>query len=427
MEVQIISKECIKPCSSTPSHLKTFNISLLDQFLSPIFYCIALFYPNSISQSSLLLKHSLSKTLTQFYPLAGKIKDHLSIDCNDEGALYIEAKSNIPLSSYLTQPDLTLLPKLVPDLSPFLENPTGAFLLRIQQTTFTCGALALGLSVSHMALDGTAFASFIKAWALTASSSAKQLTNPNLDAPITFPQRDSFPKEAVFSALWSPYLKKGKVIATRLMFVASALDKLKADAASSTVEKPSRVEVVSAVICKSVMAAFNAPISIIHLVNVRGKATPPFPDCSLGNFVWLAPVTFREKDGEVSNFVGKIRNAVRKIDSDFVKKIGCLKVFEEVKVIESEVSEGKEVMLFTSWLNFGVYKNSDFGWGNPIWIAPCNRIDSEEIEFNNVCILNDTKIGNGVEAWVYLPQDVAVVVEKDAQLLQYASINPTPL
>ncbi|PWA86866.1 HXXXD-type acyl-transferase family protein [Artemisia annua] len=30
-----------------------------------------------------LLKDSLSKTLTSFYPLAGTIKDDLSIDCND--------------------------------------------------------------------------------------------------------------------------------------------------------------------------------------------------------------------------------------------------------------------------------------------------------------------------------------------------------
>ncbi|XP_038717186.1 uncharacterized protein LOC120010459 [Tripterygium wilfordii] len=38
-----------------------------------------------LSQRSLVLKQSLSETLTRYYPLAGKIKDDRSIDCNDDG------------------------------------------------------------------------------------------------------------------------------------------------------------------------------------------------------------------------------------------------------------------------------------------------------------------------------------------------------
>ncbi|GLT69016.1 hypothetical protein SLA2020_412020 [Shorea laevis] len=95
MEVEIISEECIKPSSPTPANLRTHKLSLLDQTIPPIYTPMILYYPMNqrishpivdiVSQRSHLLKQSLSETLTRFYPFAGKIKDNLSVDCNDEG------------------------------------------------------------------------------------------------------------------------------------------------------------------------------------------------------------------------------------------------------------------------------------------------------------------------------------------------------
>ncbi|XP_065875196.1 stemmadenine O-acetyltransferase-like [Euphorbia lathyris] len=441
MEVEIICKECIKPCSSTPSHLKIYKVSLLDQFMPPIFFSTALFYAKNhdfLSQKSLVLKHSVSKTLSNFYPLAGRIKDYVSIDCNDEGACYIEAKASIPMSEYLEQPDPTLLPKLVPDASMFNQNPIGAFVVLIQQTTFACGGLVIGVSASHIALDGTSLASFIKAWALAASSIGKEITYPNLDSRSLFPHYvGNFPKEALFTALWAPFARKDKVSLRRLVFDASAIDELKAKAASSSVENPSRVEVVSAIITKIVKAALNAksgidkPIAISHGVNMRRKATPPFPDSSLGNFVWPAQAINTEKETQLTSLVYQLRNAIRKVDGEFVKNTiegGSAKLFQDLKEMGDALSQGEmELMLFSSWCNFGLYNNSDFGWGKPIWISQCSTTDSEEIPFNNMCNLNDTRSGNGVEAWLFLPQHIAAVVEKDEELLQYGSINLSPL
>ena len=48
------------------------------------------------------------------YPLAGKIKDDLCIDCNDEGAYFVDAQVNVCLSEFLSQPDLQLLHKFLP-------------------------------------------------------------------------------------------------------------------------------------------------------------------------------------------------------------------------------------------------------------------------------------------------------------------------
>ncbi|KAL4305626.1 hypothetical protein HN51_039591 [Arachis hypogaea] len=89
VKVEIISREDIRPSSPTPSHLRTFKHSLLDQFVPFPHARIILFYTTSQNLSEFskrleLFKQSLSEILTQFYPFAGKIKDDLSIDCNDE-------------------------------------------------------------------------------------------------------------------------------------------------------------------------------------------------------------------------------------------------------------------------------------------------------------------------------------------------------
>lgn len=214
MEVEIISKEKIKPSSPTPSHLRTFKLSLLDQLIPAPYAPVILFYPHptvlmkscsstlSTSTSSdhdhdhhdnadhlhhqvedvvdhddvdattimnrvHLLKTSLAEALTAFYPLAGEIKDDgLSIDCNDQGAHFLEARVKYStLDEFLSRPDLLLLHRFLP-CDPM--NPGGGGLTstvtNIQVSAFECGGIAIGLCISHKILDGAALCTFLKAW-----------------------------------------------------------------------------------------------------------------------------------------------------------------------------------------------------------------------------------------------------------------------
>jgi shikimate O-hydroxycinnamoyltransferase len=58
------------------------------------------------SKNSDYLKKAFSETLTLFYPFAGRIRDELFIDCNDDGATYIEAHVTCNMSVILQQPDI---------------------------------------------------------------------------------------------------------------------------------------------------------------------------------------------------------------------------------------------------------------------------------------------------------------------------------
>ncbi|KAJ8645017.1 hypothetical protein MRB53_006765 [Persea americana] len=60
------------------------------------------------------LKASLSKTLAIFYPLAGRIKDDDTIDCNVEGTEILAARVKIQLFEFLKKPHVEVLDQLVP-------------------------------------------------------------------------------------------------------------------------------------------------------------------------------------------------------------------------------------------------------------------------------------------------------------------------
>jgi 5-bromo-4-chloroindolyl phosphate hydrolysis protein len=132
MEVQLISRKLIKPSVQTPPHLQNLNISFLDQLapslnVTNIFYYTNNHHVNNIED----LEKSLSEILTLFYPLAGRyIEDNLSVDCNDEGVEFLEAKvDGVDLTQIIQQDpnsNLDLLDHFVPCVT---ESDTSRLLI----------------------------------------------------------------------------------------------------------------------------------------------------------------------------------------------------------------------------------------------------------------------------------------------------------
>jgi shikimate O-hydroxycinnamoyltransferase len=449
MQVEIISKECIKPSSPTPPNLKTYKLSLLDQVHSSIYIPVILFYPinqsishhivDIVSQRSQLLKQSLSETLTRFYPLAGKVKDDLSIDCNDEGVLYLEAYANCHLSDCLNQPNLASLQQLFPQPMTFTDPVAGDYVAMIKVTSFACGGIAIGVFVCHMVADGTAFSAFLNGWAATARK-ASELVCPNFDAPSIFIQNDAFSKEAAMTTFSKAY-KLGRCIVRRFVFDAPAIASLKAKATSSSVQNPTRVEVVSALLWKCIMAASKAtsgiqkPTYMTHSVNFRRRAYPQFTDSSMGNLFWGAGALCMAEEIDLPYMVSKLREAIMKIDADLVKSLqgdgGLSKVCELMKATNEALSKiessyGMNFIAVTSWVNFGIY-NIDFGWGKPIWASGVGSSGDSETVFPTAIILMDTKSGDGVEAWVALEKEDMTILAQDNELLAFASLDPSPI
>jgi shikimate O-hydroxycinnamoyltransferase len=198
-----------------------------------------------VSQRSQLLKQSLSKTLTRFYPFAGKVKDNLSIDCNDEGVYYVEAHVHCHLVECLHQPNPALFYQFLPQTAFWKDLTAGDYVAMIQVSTFACGVIAIGVLISHMIADETAMSVFLKGWATTAYKTREAIC-PNFDAPSIFKQNDGYGREESYTGLFNPFFKSGKCISRRIVFDASAIASLKAKATSPSAQNPTRVEVVSA-------------------------------------------------------------------------------------------------------------------------------------------------------------------------------------
>ncbi|XP_050129014.1 stemmadenine O-acetyltransferase-like [Malus sylvestris] len=427
---------------------------------------------------SQLLKQSLSETLTHFHPLAGRIRDSLSIDCNDERARYIEAEVDSNLSQFLNHPDLSFISQFLPGEASWHEAAPGAHVAMMQITNFACGGFVLGAFVSHMVVDGTALSAFFKAWA---AATFRYIATPNtphyiytkgkFDAPSLFPQNDAYPREATMMALYYRFLKVGNCVTRRIVFDAPALATLKRKAASSTVPNPTRVEVVTALIWKHIMAAFNLKTErnivqnrsttlITHAVNLRRRAVPPFSEYTMGNFLSMAAALSQcstednyqkednlahvddDRDHELGRLAKHVREAISKLDGDFVQSLqgdgtrGLTKFCEPFKEIRETLSrtsadaadgQSLDCIGFSSWCNFGLYE-VDFGWGKPSWVSCVGgKRGADEPVYMNMVVLMDTRSGDGVEAWIYLDEQDIAILEHDPHFLAFVSLNPSPL
>ncbi|XP_038707246.1 stemmadenine O-acetyltransferase-like [Tripterygium wilfordii] len=442
MEVEIISRECIKPSSPTPSHLRTYNISLLDQFQPHVYVAILHFYPPnkaSSSETSRVFKQSLSETLTLYYPLAGKAKDGLSVDCNDEGACYINARVNRDLSHCLKQPTQTIVSNFHPSGIVFTEVTPGAHVAVIQETLFSCGCIAIAFACPHTILDATGSTGFMKTWATIARqpSTGANLSS-NFNASSIFPQTSTaFPEDLTAVNLTSFFHRNGKFVVKRFVFDGSAITKLKAKTMSSGVHNPTRAEVVYAVFLKCIMSALRVKSGkqksalAINTMSLRRKVVPPIPETAVGNFVWIAPILSQVGDMKLSDFVRRIRESLSLINGDFVKSLEgdggfnilCDSMNEFRKLCSKALSEGAEPIALNSWCNMGSYE-ADFGWGKPLWIPFFGAAKPPNGFFIN---LMDTRHGNGIEAWVVLDEETMPMLQHDMELRSLVSVDPSPL
>ncbi|ESR40409.1 HXXXD-type acyl-transferase family protein [Citrus sinensis] len=454
MDVEIISKEFIKPSSPTPLHLKTYKLSLLDQLHDHCYPPVSLYYPLkqdtelSISSTDIdqivskrlqLLKQSLSETLSSFYPLAGKMKDKLSVDCNDEGIYFAEARAKCTLNEFLNRPDLSLV---IFKFHPVVGNEqrqskeiAGAHVGKIQVTRFSCGGLVICACILHMVADGVTLGSFLMSWAARAGKNIGEDTSicPNYEISSLFPQNDhTYPREA------TAFSKSGKFVVRRFVFDAQAIANLKAKAttSSTSLQNPSRVEVVTALISKRIMAAFKAksgsykPNLLTRVLNLRPLVRPPLSENSFGNFVWNADALCKDHDDEVEldGLVWKLRESFTKV----VKRLqgdgegSLISLCEGIKDENKEVfADAKDRISFSSVCNFPFY-DIDFGWGKPIWMN-FTSFDGSIVQFANFVILSDTRSGDGIEAWLHLLEEDLALLELDRELLGFASLDPTPL
>ncbi|WCJ42116.1 HXXXD-type acyl-transferase family protein [Euphorbia peplus] len=425
--IEIIHRETIKPSTPTPHDLKIHKLSLVDQSMPVCYTPILLFYSakngdtDDQKTKSEKLRTSLVETLTHLYPLTGRLKDNLLIECEDQGAEYIEARIRCSLSDILKKPDAEFLDQFQPAAMISSEAATGTLLL-VQATFFDCGGLAIGVCISHKIADAATLAQFVKFWSGIAIGS--DVVAPVFMADSMFPPiKFSVPEESMD-------FRPMKCVTKRFVFTGPKIDALKEKVASETSPNPTRVEAVTGIIWKGSITALNKsnpnsirpPYLLSFAVNWRPRFNPPVKENYIGNLA--GSVTPKvEEEMELKGVVAAIKKEMQLVDN-LVKKLqgedGAAVVSRFFNEVNAMVASSDKINLFicSAWCRFGFY-NVDFGWGKPIWVSTMNS------NLRNFCFLLDTKDGEGIEAWITLSEEDMSLLEHDEEILHFARVNPS--
>lgn len=435
----IICRETIKPSSSTPSHLKTYNLSSLDQLAVHEYAPLILFYPKnancrlSAHDKISEMKKSLSHSLTRYYPFAGRLHTPTSpyVDCTDEGVVFVEAQNDSQLKTlqHISEQDQSL-DHLFADGLVWDSSPRSTNILGVQVNHFACGGMGVAVSMSHIIGDGCTLGSFMNHWASVArygSTDHKELLplNPHF---IVSPSSNSVPPVA-------QVINKGYAnrISRKFVFPNTKLSELKIKvmamvAAGSTplIKNPTRVDVLTSLLYKTAMTAATAasgsfkPSYLLIPANIRHKFLQKLPETSVGNFVSVMMVPTRRRC-ETSLSVTVLEIMKEKSQLEGIQSVQ--QAAENLKSLQSKlgnenIEDVAERSYWCSSLCGFPFNKVDFGWGKPLRATlPLRFLD--KIGF----LLKDTPDGNGIEAAVILVKEEMEIFEKDKEMLSYSQIN----
>ncbi|KAL6544581.1 hypothetical protein OROMI_023443 [Orobanche minor] len=197
-----------------------------------------------------------------------------------------------------------------------------------------------------------------------------------------FPQQEEIPMQLGSTA---DLIKTGKSVVRRYIFYTSTISTLKSK--SSDVARPSRVEVVSALIWKSFMAASLAngksTSLLTQTLDLRRRAQPPFTQECFGNFLTVAPATAaNDTNADLGTLVGKMRDSITKIDDDYINRMagdgGLMGYYENLQLTWADFSPEFDILPISSLCGLDLY-SVDFGWGKPVWFSKCDLGNEAEV------------------------------------------------
>ncbi|GJS84740.1 pelargonidin 3-O-(6-caffeoylglucoside) 5-O-(6-O-malonylglucoside) 4'''-malonyltransferase-like protein [Tanacetum coccineum] len=442
MEIINKTSKLVKPATPTPSNLRNYNVSFFDEQMPNINVPLILYYSTSQNDVHVNifnhLETSLAKTLTDFYPLAGRyVRDGSFIDCSDQGALYVQATANFQLSEFIGLAwDLKF--SMLRDLLPCEIGEAGEVddpMLFIKVTTFECGGFAIGMCSSHKISDMSTMCTFIINWATRSQASSNNALELENCYPIFTVPRD-FPKRELNDL--SPRLPRTSVVANTpariFLFKGNAISKLREKIIFEDNEgrRPSKVQLVVALLWKTFVGIDKANNNgqskasfVSQGVNLRDKAVPKLPDNLCGNFVSVAVAqtdTCEADDIDLQGFYMILHDSLKKYDTNYATALSSgeydvlIKPFLEYSqnIMNSDVN----FYAVTSWCKFS-FNKADFGWGKPVWRS------TGQFAAQNFVVMMDDQEGDGIEAWVHFDEKRMRQLEQDPDIKAYAIYTPS--
>lgn len=315
------------------------------------------------------LKEAMAKALVAFYPLAGRLSvdgdGRPEIDCNAEGALFVVAQSKLTVDAFS---DLKPSPELRRLFAPRIEP--ASIMLGVQVTFLSCGGVALGTVLHHVAIDALSAFHFFQTWSsFCRDGEAAMLELPchertllrTRSPPIVHPDVHS-----MFS-LKLNFCEPSDPISTKIFVIS----KNQPDALKQICGGLSTFCAMSALVWQCMCIARRLPLDaetrVIFPVNIRRRVKPPLPDRYFGNALVDLKVASTVRDivlGTLDVTAAQIKNALGRLDDEMLQSAID---YNEMAGMPNKHSKGNlpdTELRMVSWLGMPVY-DADFGWGKP--------------------------------------------------------------
>ncbi|KAJ0640430.1 putative shikimate O-hydroxycinnamoyltransferase [Helianthus annuus] len=292
-----LSSEAKQPIHFTPFELAWLNVKYGQRGLlfrkppSPDYFSITTFLNH--------LKHSLSATLTHFYPLAARFTTRkqenppsyvIYLDPeNTPGAKFIYAKAGATVSDISDPPDVPLLVHSLFDLNTAISYDGHTLPLLSVQVTELVDGIFIGCSVNHMVADGTSLWHFMATWSEIFRSEGQSISRPPVfkrwvldgyDPIINIPynHHDQFIERLEIQTFKERFFK----------FSSTAISKLKATANSEcNTHKISSLQAVIALLWRCITRARCLPhdheTTCSLMLSTRPRLNPRLSDDYFGN------------------------------------------------------------------------------------------------------------------------------------------------
>ncbi|XP_047947441.1 shikimate O-hydroxycinnamoyltransferase-like [Salvia hispanica] len=386
MEMKVKESAVVKPAPAKPR--STIWISNLDAILPENYHTRThIFYrPTAVPDffDAAVLKAALARTLSEFYPVAGRLnkdaKGRIEIDCNGEGAAFVEAEVDADLNDledFAPHPDFCLTPEV-----DYSQGISSFPLLLVQVTRFKCGGVCLGVAMDHQVKDGISALHILKTWCDIARGLDIGVL-PYLDRRVLAARTPPQPKFNHVEFHPPPALKThSNVSGTRFSMFPLTRDQLnilKASCQEDHGKTPPYTSFVALTghvwrcICKARRLPKDQETKLTIIVDGRSRLRLPLPPGYFGNAVFKAShiALSGEVESKPLNFtIGKIREAVSRMDDEYLRSaIDYLEVEGGLHPNARGTGLYKSPNLgITSWARLLFYE-VDFGWGRPFYVG----------------------------------------------------------
>ncbi|PIA57939.1 hypothetical protein AQUCO_00500098v1 [Aquilegia coerulea] len=388
MIITIREETIVQPLERTPHQI--LWASLVDQSFNVLISTIYVYRPNGTSNffDANVLKDALSRVLVPFYPIAGRLKKNkkgrIEFDCNDEGAIFVEAETDSvldELGDFVVSKDINML-------LPKVDNTKDSYpLLSVQVTYFKCGGVSLGVTMEHSVADGTSGIHFTNSWARVARGLSIKV-QPFIDRTLLrsrnpptpcFPHIEHQPPPTMVPSKNILKLKESSqpFIVSMFKLTSHQISLLKAQCNNESV-RFSSFEVIAGHVwrcaCRARCLEDDQESQISIAKDGRSRLRPALPSGYLGNAIFS--ITPMLTAGELlskplTDVVRTIHETIVRADNEYLRSsIDYMEVQPDLSgLLPNPAKANCPNLGFTSWCQMPMHK-VDFGWGRPVFTGP---------------------------------------------------------